>query len=256
MDDKPVTAPIRFYKGVRHPGEARLADRIRYEQFLAARAAFAGDALAPGRLHGVVDAARGFAEELVHRHMDPDGPPVACKAGCATCCHQPVRLSALEVFGIVRFLDEQLPPDDRRRIIDRLHELDRATRGMPLQTRLKQPRACAFLQDGRCSIYAVRPLACAGFTSYDVRECERHSANGFNPGGVVQEKARMLAYYAVRHGLADALNTALPHADTAWLELTHAVVDALAHPGAEAAWLASEPVFAKAHLDGEVSGQA
>ena len=37
--------------------------------------------------------------------------------------------------------------------------------------------ACAFLQDGRCSAYAVRPQACAAYHSTSRQHCEHAYAN-------------------------------------------------------------------------------
>jgi hypothetical protein len=106
----------------------------------------------------------------------------------------------------------------------------------------------AFLADGRCTIYPVRPLACAEFTSFDVQVCKRGQRIGFKPGSVIHEKARMLVYYAVQQGLTDGLRDALPGTDTTPLELTSAVVSALDSSDAEASWISGGNVFAKAHL--------
>ena len=248
MQPQPEESPVMLLTGVRHPSEARLADRLRYEQACAVRERLT-DQPSAARLLNFIAEASDFAEAMVTKHRDPASPPIACKEGCGWCCHQPVRITALEAFRVARFIKEDLAPDARQRIVDRLHVLDETTRGMPLDVRLASRKTCAFLEDGRCSIYAARPLACAGFTSYDVEACKRHRESGFKSNDVIQEKARMLVYYAVQRGLADGLQQALPEADTAPLELTAAVVNVLARANAEQAWTAGEAVFVHAHID-------
>lgn len=72
----------------------------------------------------------------------------ACGAGCAHCCAQPVMLLASEAKTIGR-------------------EIGVAVADVPHERRNAEPprwrgegRECPFLRDGRCSIYAVRPLPC------------------------------------------------------------------------------------------------
>jgi len=202
----------------------------------------------PNQLQAVVDNASGFAEAMTQKYRDPQGAPVACKEGCDWCCYQLVRVSAPEVFRIARYIQSEVSAETRSEVTDRLHKLDKATRGLTVQGRTKIPKSCAFLKDGRCSIYAVRPLACAEFTSYEVKDCKRGQRIGFKSDGVIHEKARMVAYNSIQQGMADGLRSALPKADTAWLELTAAVVLALDTSHVEEAWLSGGRVFAGAHL--------
>lgn len=196
----------------------------------------------------VVAEAEIFAEALTQKHLAPNSPLVACKTGCSWCCYQLVRVSAPEIFRIARYLDSASMTDTRAEIVERLRTLNKATCGLNEKGRINVPKSCAFLKDGQCSIYAVRPLACAEFTSYDVIACKRGKRVGFKSDGVIHEMARMLAYNSVQQGLADGLRKALPRADTAWLELTAAVVQALDTPNAEEAWLSGEKIFSDAHL--------
>lgn len=202
----------------------------------------------PDQVQFVLSNASGFAEAMTQKHRDPHGTPVACKDGCSWCCYQLVRVSAPEVFQIVRHIETGLSPEARTEVVDRLRKLDRATRGVTPQGRVRIPKSCAFLVDGMCSIYSVRPLACAEFTSYEVNDCKRGKRLGFKSGGVIHEKARMIAFNSIQQGLADGLRRALPETDTAWLELTAAVLQAIDTPQAEQVWLSGGKVFAGAHL--------
>jgi hypothetical protein len=81
----------------------------------------------------------------------------------------------------------------------------------------------------------------------DVADCKRAYRVGFKPRGIVHEKARMVAFYAVQQGLTEGLRESLPASDSAPLELTGAVIAAL-HPKSAEAWLSGGMVFGDAHL--------
>jgi Fe-S-cluster containining protein len=202
----------------------------------------------PDGVQEVVENASGFAEATAQKFRHPATPAVACKEGCTWCCFQSVRVSAPEAFRIARFLSREVMVAARTDVVNRLRKLDKVTRGLTPKARAKLRVPCAFLADGRCTIYPVRPLACAEFTSFDVQSCKRGQRIGFKPGSVIHEKARMLVYYAVQQGLTDGLREALPGTDTTPLELTAAVVSALDSSNAEASWISGGNVFATAHL--------
>lgn len=203
------------------------------------------------QLKAVVDLTSDTAEAMAVRIRNPMSPPVACDKGCNWCCYQLVRVSAPEAFRIARHLDSEEMAHTRPAIVNRLHNLDKATRGMSADSRARIPKPCAFLgDDGRCSIYAVRPLACAEFTSYDESVCKRAKRLGPEKSPAVHEKARMLAYFSVLEGMVQGVKKSLPAADMWGLELTAAMVTILNTSGAEAAWMEGQPVMKPAHLPG------
>lgn len=111
-----------------------------------------------------------FGEGLLARF--PDQTP-ACRSGCAHCCYQAVTVSAPEVFAIHEHLLATRSPDEFDAIIQRLRETDDRTRNKSAAERLSPELPCPFLEQGSCSIYDVRPLACRGKNSLDAALCER-----------------------------------------------------------------------------------
>lgn len=210
-----------------------------------------GDILAqqptPDGLLAVIENACWFAERTTVKYRDPKTPAVACKEGCKWCCYQTVPVTAVEVFRIARFIETEFYDEEKNKVTGKLRKLDEQTRGRTPTARDKMRIACAFLQDGRCAIYPVRPLACAEFTSFNVQDCKRAQHKGFKPDSIIHEKARMIAFHAVQQGLSVGLRAALPKADTAPLELTAAVVCAVS-PNAETSWINGGKVFSEAHL--------
>lgn len=119
-----------------------------------------------GKLDRHLDAALAYARQSL-------GAPIACRAGCSYCCHVRVDVLAHEAIALVRYLKSQIPEEQAQAIAARVvASADRLATMTPEQHDAARVQ-CAFLVDGRCSAYPVRPLACAGFHSLDVGKCER-----------------------------------------------------------------------------------
>lgn len=79
---------------------------------------------------------------------------MACGPGCSSCCHAWLSLSAVEAAELTRAI-AALPEPERQALAQRgRHELEREQRGEP------DPRCALLDDDGRCAVYAHRPLVC------------------------------------------------------------------------------------------------
>jgi hypothetical protein len=92
--------------------------------------------------------------------VEPSFSQTACRRGCGYCCHQWVLSSTLELL----FVYEALHGSPA----ELLHLQHRARQGCvgPYQ-------ACILLDAGECSAYPLRPLACRGYVSDELRLCLR-----------------------------------------------------------------------------------
>ncbi|MEZ5562932.1 MAG: YkgJ family cysteine cluster protein [Gammaproteobacteria bacterium] len=100
------------------------------------------------------------------------GAPIACVAGCTFCCHQRVGVFPHEAAALCSYLRTHLSPAEAAAIEQRI--LGNAARidALSADEHRRANIACAFLQDGRCSAYAVRPQACAAYHSTSRPHCE------------------------------------------------------------------------------------
>jgi hypothetical protein len=159
---------------------------------------------------------------------------VACKKGCAYCCHVWVSVAAPEAIHIskrLRRTDESA--------LERVRSAHLKTREFQFGTGTRPPMPCPLLIDNLCSIYDFRPTACRFAASSEVAVCERsYRLMGEDiPTPVSHLRGR--GTYAV--ALACALRrAAFPHAA---YELNAALTRALERQDAEAAWLAGDDVF-------------
>lgn len=186
-------------------------------------------------------------------------PALDCARGCAACCTLRVTATAPEVLAIARFL-RAVEPGLKSRGIDLIAQVraaDAATAGLDEAERVGLRQRCAFIAQGVCVIYRVRPLACRGHASHDRRACAEAAA------GRVQEVPYSQAHHLVRALVQNAMQSALRDARLSWgayelnrplclafdaAEAFDPVHPALGQQRLEQAWLAGEDVLAPAAI--------
>ncbi len=197
----------------------------------------------PQHLIALVAEAAALAEGLLAalRERDPPEAPAACREGCAYCCHYQVAVSPPEAFAIAAHLRATRNADDLAELAATCARLAAEERGFDPAARIRARRPCVLLADGRCSIYAARPLACRGANATDAATCEA-ALDGADVA-VTLYVHQANAMKAAARGLNHAADARDGH-----LELTAALAVTLEDEDAAARWLAGEPLFADARL--------
>jgi Fe-S-cluster containining protein len=105
-------------------------------------------------------------------HAASDSRPLACREGCAFCCHIPVGARAQQVLLIADFVRFHFHPGQQTSLTDRLRK--HVATVSPLMTLEHHTTniPCPLLDGPRCSVYSVRPLACRAYHSLDVSSCQ------------------------------------------------------------------------------------
>ena len=184
---------------------------------------------------------------------------LACRQGCAHCCHQRVGVTVPEALAISATLEATLSSEKLERVRERVERAYHSTRGLSRDERNSPEHPCPLLENGLCSVYEVRPLACRGVHSLDEQACnsklhdrERRAAyeRGELPGHSFVEPVR--AVHAISAGLQLGLHEGLG-LDMRPLDLTAALQlllsEAAAEPNAPDRaqhWLNGSPAFADA----------
>ncbi|WP_291720476.1 YkgJ family cysteine cluster protein [Magnetospirillum sp. 64-120] len=159
-------------------------------------------------------------------------PPAACRRGCGWCCHQKVGAAAAEVLAMSRALAE------------------RPTEARMLQS-WKKGQPCAFLKDGACAVYDIRPLKCRSLWHVDVRHCMAKYAGLPVSGAKTDPSFRhepKIIYEGALKGLA--LPLIKQGHDCPGLELMPALKAVMDNPDAASQWwMGKSPFPAETVLD-------
>ena len=169
---------------------------------------------------------------------------VACKKGCAHCCHIWVSATAPEVLFVAKLI--------RRRndaaAIDYVRAAHLLTKGYGFAIRAMHPSPCPMLDTATqaCTVYDSRPLACRFTASPDPYVCER-AFREVSRERVPVPLPNLIGRGSYEVATAIALKqSGLPHY---YYEYNAALERALSREDAEAAWLSGEDIFADVRRD-------
>jgi hypothetical protein len=204
------------------------------------------DLLALGDLIKAAIPRAGEAAEIAHLAFEASVkvavPPqqLACKMGCAFCCHGIVTITAPEAFRLAGVLR-----DRGSEAIARFRDAAKFTAGKSPEQRLGAKLPCAFLQNNSCSVYAARPIACRQVTSLTLDPCldEFEGREG---------EILLPEHYTTHAGNAQvsvAVAMHLAGKPIRFYELSSAVLAVLDTPNAEDCWARGEDIFAQAWED-------
>jgi hypothetical protein len=168
--------------------------------------------------------------------------PIACTPGCDHCCYNQVEVTPPEALAIGHFLERQLSPEERDKLLAGVRNWLEATTGKskPEIARLRREHPCPLLQAPRCSVYPVRPLVCRAMHSLDAGQCAASLQAGDLTSG---------PYYAQRHELVLAIVQGLQagcralDCQSGILDLARALHDYFAQPEPRERWIRGEAVF-------------
>jgi Fe-S-cluster containining protein len=162
-----------------------MAFRQRLDAFVASRDAgytLTLDALRAGiRLRTVVDSATDvarFADEAIGIVKEEYRPSLDCKEGCAYCCCKPgVLVSVPEFVRILDHVRSAFSATDVSALTQRARVYAAQMQGRSFNEFVNDSVPCPFLDDRRCSVYAIRPLVCRGYNSTSVDACRDAHTN-------------------------------------------------------------------------------
>ncbi len=170
-----------------------------------------------------------------------------CEAGCNACCHTvSADVTPLEALIVADHLHRQADAPQLARLRARLLLNVALRANMTAEDRDRTRLRCGLLgDDGLCSVYAARPLVCAGVFSLSRSACQQSAQHADLAEQQVPLDRPAKAWTM---GLSGGLQRALVDAglDGNLYELNSIVLVALDTPNATQRWLAKEDIFAAA----------
>ena len=206
------------------------------------KAAFA-EARDPARLASAVVTFHARVDEAMAATIAGHEVPIACKPGCAYCCHLRVQLVPAEAFALAAWLRKRFAPARLAAVIARLRANAERTRALGDEARKRTTMACALLgEDGTCTAYEARPAQCRRCHSTDVAPCKSFHED---PS---QEALQSSMHEAVAHNAAVIITQARNAArdaglDAASADMNDALLEALENPKAWRRWRDGKKAF-------------
>ncbi|HAH23606.1 MAG TPA: hypothetical protein DCL77_07590 [Prolixibacteraceae bacterium] len=109
--------------------------------------------------------------------------PVACHKGCHWCCHQAVYANSYELHYLSEKIKSRYSKEKISGWIKAAEEKSAATSPMTEEEVASYKSPCPLLENGACSTYDARPMACRIYLSTNLNTClefYRHPENKIN----------------------------------------------------------------------------
>jgi hypothetical protein len=113
--------------------------------------------------------------------------------------------TAPEVLAIAAHLSDKFTEEEQARVMEAIDVNIAATEGKGYEERHDTTVACPLLKDGICTVYEVRPLACARWHSFDVEQCRVGYEQPHARTTVRVNASAMAAGIAIQDGYQTAL---------------------------------------------------
>lgn len=97
--------------------------------------------------------------------------PIHCKRGCYYCCHQPVFALDYEMQFLNSFIKKKFTKKKQEEIQNRANKNQSKLSGLNKSQILDSKQPCPLLENGTCSTYEARPMACRIYLSTNVNTC-------------------------------------------------------------------------------------
>jgi Fe-S-cluster containining protein len=160
-----------------------------------------------------------------------DADTLACKAGCAWCCHFSVDVRPVEVLNILEFVQQNFSNEAQQRLHAEVKTNSKILSQLDDMQRMQHNIKCPFLIENRCSIYAARPQTCRNYHATSAVGCQQSYEEPDN-FDIAPEYAPLVYQSGAAH--VDAFSKVMQDIgyDIAAYELNSALNAALSDPAA------------------------
>jgi Fe-S-cluster containining protein len=151
-------------------------DKIFYRDGYRLAASYLDQELSPVQIREAIRALYETMDQLLEAFLqraEKEGQPVACKKGCAWCCHQAVFAVTHEFLYLHEYVQKHVSGKKQEELLGKARDRVKITLNRSEADQLKIRAACPFLENGSCSVYAARPMACRIYLSASEASCKK-----------------------------------------------------------------------------------
>lgn len=102
---------------------------------------------------------------------------LGCDDGCSYCCNLRVTVFEQEAVAVYQYALTTFSGNEFADLTERLRRNTQRISQMTEEEHFSTNIPCAFLRDGRCTVYPVRPSACSAYHSADSSACKESYDN-------------------------------------------------------------------------------
>lgn len=201
----------------------------------------------PADFHGALRRELSEFDQLHESVCQQECVTLACREGCSLCCHLRVDVRPPEAFLIADHVRRTFSPAELEALGGRLQGHSEKIARLTVFEHVTQNIPCPLLQNGRCSVYSVRPQACRRYHSRELAACEYSFENPDD-----------IEFPGARHdGLFRELGAAMEKTSTPYnalgfdprvYELGSALFEALTAPASWRRWRDGKKAFLQASV--------
>ncbi len=186
-----------------------------------------------------------LAEDVINRFetQEPLDKSVACKPGCAYCCHYQVVMTPPEIFLVGTYVKSRFTARKRRELFERIDRYASLREGKSLTetAEVLHETPCFFLENHICVIYEVRPLVCRAWHAIDSTDCRIHLESAISKAEVEGYNHRHYVYKTVAAGMEAAIMDM--GCQVGAFAIARAMKEYFRHQEPEKAWMRGKRVF-------------
>lgn len=97
----------------------------------------------------------------------------ACKRGCFHCCYLRVDAYEFELNSITYYIESEMKSNIRTLVIEEIKRQFELIKDLTIEQHHNTNVKCPLLINGKCSVYPVRPVACASYHSMSEELCKK-----------------------------------------------------------------------------------
>jgi len=131
-----------------------------------------------------------YSLQPIEQQVADVGNAIECKKGCSHCCQLRVVVFPHEAISIYFYLNKILNKQKIKDIKEKINKQFAIVKPLSEHEHFIQNIECPLLEDNKCLVYPVRPIACAGYHSASEEACKHSNEHpeivGNENGGIPQ----------------------------------------------------------------------